>query len=352
MSNVILMAVPVFFLLIGIELWVDVRHGNKVYQLADALCSLSIGSLSQITGFYTKVLAALTYTVAYENLAQFELSASDWRVWVGAVVFYDFCYYWNHRMGHEVNILWAAHVVHHSSEEYNLTTALRQTSTGFLLGWIFYLPMAVAGIPPTVFIASGLISLLYQYWIHTRLIGRLGWFDYVFASPSNHRVHHGQNDYCLDRNYGAILMLWDHLFGSFVAERRDEEIVYGIRGQLGTHDPLMANLHVYRDMLRDMRLADSWKDRLLVPFKHPGWRPAAASAKAPKPAWSLAAFHPYRPGFGRIAAGAAFAFFVLLLLGAVAWLGLAPVLPAIATLASALALTGGMWLLGRRLSAR
>jgi len=352
MSNVILMAVPVFFLLIGVELRVDLRHGNKVYRLADALCSLSIGSLSQITGFYTKVLGAAAYALAYDHLALTDLPADDWRVWVGAVLFYDFCYYWAHRMGHEINILWAAHVVHHSSEEYNLTTALRQTSTGFLLSWLFYLPMAVAGVPPTVFIASGLINLLYQYWIHTRLIGRLGWFDYIFASPSNHRVHHGQNDYCLDRNYGGIFMLWDHLFGSFVAERDGEEIVYGIRGQLGTHDPLMANLHVYRDLWRDMRLADNWKERLLVPLKHPGWRPAAAAVKAPKAAWSLAAFHPYRPGYGRIAAGAALAFFVVLLLGAVAWLGLAPAVPAAAAFGSAVLLTGGLWLLGRRLSAR
>jgi len=352
MTNVILMAVPVFFLLIGLEVWVARRKGLQTYRLADALCSLSIGSLSQITGFYSKAVTVAAYSIAYKYLAFTQLSGSDWRVWVGAVVAYDVCYYWNHRMGHEVNILWASHVVHHSSEEYNLTTALRQTSTGFLLSWIFYLPMALAGIPPLVFIASGLINLLYQYWIHTRVIGRLGWFDHVFASPSNHRVHHGQNDYCLDRNYGGILMLWDHLFGSFVVERDDEDIVYGIRGQLGTHDPLMANVHVYRDLWRDMRLADSWKDRLLVPLMHPGWRPAAAVAKAPKPDWSLASFRPYRPGYARITAGIAFGVFTLLLLAGVAWLGLAPTLPALAALTSGLAVSAGLWLLGRRLSER
>ena len=352
MSNVILMAVPVFFLLIGLEVWAARRKGLRVYRLADALCSLSIGCLSQITGFYSKIIGAAFYALAYDHVALLRLPADDWRVWAAAVVFYDFCYYWSHRMDHEINILWAAHVVHHSSEEYNLTTALRQTSTGFLLGWIFYLPMALAGIPPLVFIASGLINLLYQYWIHTRVIGRLGWFDWIFASPSNHRVHHGQNDYCLDRNYGGIFMLWDHLFGTFVTERDDEEIVYGIRGQLGTHDPLMANLHVYRDLWRDMRLADSWKDRLLTPLMHPGWRPASARVKAPKPDWSLAAFRPYHPGYARIAAPVAFWVFTILLLGAVVWLGLGPSLPALSTLASALALVFGLWLFGRRLSAR
>lgn len=353
MIDVILMAVPVFFLLIGIEFWAGKLKGAKTYRLADALCSLSIGSLSQITGFYTKVVAVLLYTIAWRHMALFDLKADDWRVWVGAELAYDFCYYWYHRLGHELNILWAAHVVHHSSEEYNLTTALRQTSTGFIFGWIFYLPMAVIGIPPLVFIAAGLINLLYQYWIHTRLIGRLGWFDYVFASPSNHRVHHGQNDYCIDRNYGGLLMLWDHLFGTFAAERGEEEIVYGIRGQLGTHDPLIANIHVYRDLWRDIKLADNWKERLLVPIKHPGWRPKAAAERAPKPEWSLAAFQPYLPGFGRIGPTAAFWCFTLLLFAAVAWLGAAPAMDdAAPILIAGIAVTFGFWLLGRRLSAR
>lgn len=352
MADVILMAVPVFFALIGIELWVDIRRGNKNYRLADALCSLSIGSVSQITGFYTKLVLVIAYSFVWKACAIFELKADDWRVWVLAELLYDFCYYWYHRLGHEVNILWAAHVVHHSSEEYNLTTALRQTSTGFLFGWIFYLPLAVIGVPPVVFIAAGLINLLYQYWIHTRLIPKLGWFDYVFASPSNHRVHHGQNDYCLDRNYGAVLMLWDHLFGTFAAERDDEPIVYGIRGQLGTHDPVMANLHVYRDLWRDMKLAGNWKDFLLVPLKHPGWRPTAAAARAPKPAWSLASFKPYLPGYGRIGRRAAFLCFTALLFAAVAWLGWAPVSTGAAPLLLAAAVCFGFWLLGQRLSAR
>src|SRR4051794_39823185 len=139
MADVILMAVPVFFALIGIEVWADKLRGGRNYRLADALCSLSIGSLSQISGFYTKAVGVVAYTLAWKAFALFDLKADDWRVWVLAELLYDFCYYWYHRLGHEVNILWAAHVVHHSSEDYNLTTALRQTSTGFLFGWLFYL---------------------------------------------------------------------------------------------------------------------------------------------------------------------------------------------------------------------
>jgi hypothetical protein len=186
-------------------------------------------------------------------------------------------------------------VVHHSSEEYNLSTALRQTGSGFLFGWLFYLPLAVVGVPPLVFVVVGLVDLLYQFWVHTRHIGRLGWFDRVFCSPSNHRVHHGQNDWCLDRNYGGILMLWDRLFGTFTPERDDEPIVYGIRGQLRSFDPLWANAHVYADMARDMRLTHRWADKLRVLFKPPGWRPADAAAAAPRAAYDIRQFQRFDP---------------------------------------------------------
>jgi sterol desaturase/sphingolipid hydroxylase (fatty acid hydroxylase superfamily) len=145
---------------------------------------------------------------------------SGGRVWVAGLVAYDFCYYWHHRLGHESAIFWASHVVHHQSQEFNLSTALRQTSSGALLGWVFYLPMAVIGFPPQVFAAAALIDLLYQYWIHTEHVGRLGWLDHVLATPSNHRVHHAVNDGYIDRNYGGILIVWDRLFGSFVEERQ------------------------------------------------------------------------------------------------------------------------------------
>jgi len=344
MKNVILFAIPVFFLMIGIELWVDRKRGTGFYRLADSLASLSLGSLSQIANFFTKGVGALSYIYAYRHLALWDLPDHGWPVWLAALVLYDFCYYWVHRCGHELNIMWAAHVVHHSSEEYNLSTALRQTGTGFLLGWIFYLPMAVIGIPPMVFIGAGLINLLYQYWVHTRHIGRMGWFDYMFASPSNHRVHHGQNDYCIDRNYGGMLMLWDHLFKSFVAERDNEPIVYGIRGALASHDPIWGNLHYYASMLKAMRQAKSWRERLLMWFKPPGWN-------CPKADFQPADFKPYRPGFGRIGERAALCLFVLLLIGTTGFIGLAPTLPLAAAGAYGLALTGGFWFLGRRLSA-
>mgnify|MGYP002714520603 FL=1 len=226
--NYVLYAVPFFFLLIGLELLADRWRGMRTYRLADALNSLSAGVLSQATGILTKVVGLLTYAFAWEQLALFELSEGSFWVWIFAFVFYDFCYYWNHRLGHERNVLWAAHAVHHQSEDYNLSTALRQTSTGFICGWIFYLPMALVGVPPLVFLTVAALNLLYQFWVHTRHIPKLGWFEWLFITPSNHRVHHAQNPIYMDRNYGGVFIVWDRLFGTFQEELDEEPVIFGV----------------------------------------------------------------------------------------------------------------------------
>lgn len=240
--NYVLYAVPFFFLLIGIELLADRWRGVRTYRTADAINSLSAGVLSTTSGLLTKAVGLLTYTYAWQHLALFELRADSPWVWLFAFVFYDFCYYWNHRLGHERNVLWAAHSVHHQSEEYNLSTALRQTSTGFLFGWIFYLPMAVAGVPPLVFLTVAALNLLYQFWVHTRHVPKLGWFEWFFISPSNHRVHHAQNAVYMDRNYGGVFILWDRLFGTFQEELDEEPVVFGVTTPLASWNPLWANL--------------------------------------------------------------------------------------------------------------
>ena len=271
MGKAIAYATPVFFALIALEYAIARARGMAgVYRLNDAINSLSLGVMSQVSGLFVKVLTFGIYVVAYEHLA-LGTWPGEWWAWVLAVVFYDFCYYWNHRLGHESAVFWAAHVVHHQSQCYNLSTALRQTSSGALLGWIFYVPMAIAGVPPEMFVVAALIDLLYQYWIHTEVIGKLGWFDRWFASPSNHRVHHAVNDQYLDRNYGGILMAWDRMFGTFVEE--SERCVYGTRAPLESWDPLWANFEVYADLARKSRQARRWGDRLRVWFKPPGWHP-------------------------------------------------------------------------------
>ncbi len=268
--NPILYAIPVFLLTIVIEAAIAWRRRQPVYDVADAITSLHFGVLSQVAGAFTRALTIGLYVLVYERFRATELPADSPWVWLLALLLYDFLYYWVHRFGHEVNLMWAAHQVHHSSEYYNLTTALRQTSTGAAFGWPFYLPMAVIGVPPEVFIGASLIDLLYQYWVHTELVGKLGWLDRVLVTPSNHRVHHGQNDYCIDRNYGGILILWDRLFGTFVDEREGEKIVYGIRKPLASYNPLWGNFNVYVDIGRGMRAARGWRAKLAVLFAPPG----------------------------------------------------------------------------------
>lgn len=284
---IITWATPVFFLLIGIELVVARLRGRDAYASNDAINSIGLGVISQLVAVFSKLLTIGIYAWCVEHLALFKLPADSVLVWVGALLGYDFCYYWLHRMGHEVNLLWAAHVVHHQSERYNLSTALRQTGSGVLLGWIFYLPLALAGVPVEVFVAVALIDLLYQFWVHTEQIGRLGWFDRVFCSPSNHRAHHAVNDRYLDRNYGGILIVWDRLFGSFVEEDDSDPPVYGTRSPLRSWNPLWANAEVYWRTAQDAWHARRWRDKFLVWFKPPGWRPADVGARYPKPAFVM-----------------------------------------------------------------
>lgn len=280
-EKVITLATPVFFLLIVIELLVGLWRGRNTYRLNDSINSLSLGILSQVSGVFMQLLRIGIYAWLVKHIAIFDLSSNSAWVWVSGLLLYDFCYYWLHRMGHEVNVLWAAHVVHHQSEDYNLSTALRQTSSGALLGWIFYTPMALLGYPVEVFIVVGLIDLLYQFWVHTQQIGKLGWFDRVFVSPSNHRVHHAVNDMYIDKNYGGILILWDRLFGTYMEERDDETIVYGTRCPLRSWNPIWANLEGYKAIWLDAWRARRLSDKLRVWFARPGWHPEDVAAKWP-----------------------------------------------------------------------
>ena len=288
-SQVIVLATPVFFALIAVEWIISLRRGRNAYALADAISSLNLGILSQTSAVFTKLLTLGIYTVVASHVALIEADAFWLSLpgWLLALLFYDLCYYWLHRMGHEVGVLWAAHAVHHQSQAYNLSTALRQTSSGALLGWIFYLPMALAGVPPLVFAVVGLIDLLYQFWVHTEQVRKLGWFDRWFCAPSNHRVHHAVNERYLDRNYGGILIVWDRLFGTYKTEDDEEPCVYGTRGLLKSWDPLWANFSVYRQLAHDSWHARSWMDKVRVWFKPPGWRPADVAQRFPRPVFDL-----------------------------------------------------------------
>ena len=313
--NYVLYAVPFFFLLIALELLLDRWRGVSTYCLADAINSLSAGVLSTTSGLLTKALGVLSYTLAWQYLGLLELPADALWVWLLAFVFYDFCYYWHHRLGHERNVLWAAHSVHHQSEEYNLSTALRQTSTGFLFGWIFYLPMALAGVPPLVFLTVAALNLLYQFWVHTRHVPKLGWLEWLLITPSNHRVHHAQNTVYMDRNYGGVFIVWDRLFDTFQEELDEQPVIFGVTTALASWNPLWANLQFYVALWQDAQRAEAWRDKLRIWFMRTGWRPADVAASYPQDKPDLSRFVKFQVPLSRAQKVYAAAQFALYLAG-------------------------------------
>ena len=289
--DVIQFSIPFFFLLIGVELVGSRLRGHSVYRLNDSIADLSLGITSQLTGIATRLLTVglFAYVSANWSLQQFSVLPA-WPMqrlatwpgllgWTAAFLAVDLAFYWSHRKSHEVNVLWAGHVVHHSSEEYNLTVALRQSSLHGLFTWIFYLPLAFLGMPWEMFVACYGLNLVYQFWIHTREVGRLGVLEWFMNTPSHHRVHHGVNPTYQDRNYAGVFIIWDRLFGTFTPE--EEEPVYGITKPLASWNPIWANVHVFAEIWRNVRLTQGWRNILRVVFGRPGWRPPEVG---PRPA--------------------------------------------------------------------
>jgi len=300
--DLIALAIPFFLLALLTELAVDKYRGSGFYRANDAINSLSAGTLSTTSGYFTKLLPAVISAWVLQNfalidvdLAMFDMSPRGLAFWAMALVAFDFCYYWQHRLGHEMSILWAAHAVHHQSEDYNLSTALRQTSTSFLFSWIFYLPLFLLGMPFEVFVTVNALNLIYQFWVHTQLIDKLGWLDRVMVTPSNHRVHHAQNEIYIDRNYGGIFILWDRLFGSFQEELDDEPVIFGIRKPLRSWNPFWANFQVYNYLWFDAVHATRWQDKIAVWFRRTGWRPEEVEKGYPKQRSDLSAFRKFDP---------------------------------------------------------
>ncbi len=267
----IALAIPFFFLLMGVEWLAATLLERDVYRLNDVVNNLQTGILQQVLGVFSKVLVFGVYVAVYEWWRMIEMEAGSWTVWALCFLLVDHQYYWFHRISHEVNLPWGAHIVHHSSEEYNLAVALRQGSFQPLFGWVFNLPLALLGFPPLVFLACSAINTLYQFWIHTRLIGKLGFLELFLNTPSHHRVHHGCDDKYLDRNYGGTLIVWDRLYGTFQVE--EEEPTYGVTKPLASWNPLWANVHYYADLIELSRRAPSFRERLKVWFKGPAWKP-------------------------------------------------------------------------------
>jgi sterol desaturase/sphingolipid hydroxylase (fatty acid hydroxylase superfamily) len=269
--NYVVLAIPVFFLLIGLELVITRIQEKDYYTLSDSVADLGCGLVSQLVEVALKTFLFAGYLFLYAHARLFEIPAHSVAAWAGCLLGVDFLYYWFHRKSHEVNAFWAAHVVHHSSEEYNLAVALRQGAFQGAFSWVFYLPLAVIGFPPLMFLAVSSIDTLYQFWIHTRAIGKLGPLEWILNTPSNHRVHHGRNPKYIDRNHAGMLIIWDRMFGTFVPE--EEEPVYGITTPLRSWNPVWANLHYWVELFGKARRAARPVDKVRLFLARPGWHP-------------------------------------------------------------------------------
>jgi alkylglycerol monooxygenase len=266
----IVLSIPIFFVLIGIELIVERISNQKLYRLPDAIANLSCGITSQLSGLFLKIFAIGVYQLLHENFNQVVWDR-NWHYWLSLFLLADLAYYWAHRMSHEVNLFWGGHVVHHQSEDYNLSVALRQSSLQVIWTFAFSLPLAFIGFKTLDFALMSAYITLYQFWIHTELINKMGWFEYVFNTPSHHRVHHGRNPKYIDKNHAGTLIIWDRLFGTFQEE--EERPTYGITKPINSWNAVWANFSHYAEMGKDLKRISKFTDKVKYLFKKPGWLP-------------------------------------------------------------------------------
>ena len=259
------------------------------YTLRDTCASLgmTLGNIAMNLALAGVVFAGLTF--AY-RMRLFSVSPASAWAWLALFFLDDFIYYWFHRVSHECRLWWAAHVNHHSSQEYNLSTAVRQTWTSLLVGtWLPWVPLALLGFPPLMILTMQSINLFYQFWVHTEAVRRLpAWYEYLFNTPSNHRVHHASNPRYLDRNYAGVLMIWDRLFATYAAEREDEPPSYGIVHDIDTYNPMRIAFHEWAGLTRDLTRARSLREAVGAVFGPPGWRAdgSGETSHAIRTAWA------------------------------------------------------------------
>lgn len=269
--NPIVLSIPIFFILIGVELLIERITHKELYRLPDAIANLSCGITSQLSGLFLKIFAIGIYQILFENFAFFKLE-KNWLYWIALFLLVDLAYYWAHRMSHEINLFWGGHVVHHQSEEYNLSVALRQSSLQVVWTFAFNLPIAFLGFETFDFALVAAFNTLYQFWIHTETIGKMGWFEYVLNTPSHHRVHHGRDPKYIDKNHAGSLIIWDKMFGTF--QQEEEKPTYGITKPLNSWNAAFANVSHYVEMSKDLKRIPLFADKIRYIFKRPGWLPA------------------------------------------------------------------------------
>ena len=275
----VLFAIPLFLLLIGIELYVNFKEQKNLYNKGEAWSSIAMGLGSVVIDLLMKGLAYGAFSILYQH----RLFDLGWQWWVIVLAFFadDFTFYWHHRLSHEVRILWAAHVNHHSAQSLNFAVALRQSWGELLYKYFFWLWMPLFGFSPLLILMLMSFSLIYQFWTHTELIQKLpAWFEAIFNTPSHHRVHHASNIRYLDRNHAGILIIWDRLFGTFSEEKDFEKPIYGITKNIETNNPFIIATHEFLDLWHDVHSTPHWGDKLGYLFMPPGWSPDGPDLRA------------------------------------------------------------------------
>lgn len=268
----IIIALPIFFISILLEWYLSRQEHPERFNSKDSWVSISMMLLSAFVEFIPKVAAFIGFWYLHELSPLKDIVQRQWWAW-GLLFFADdFSYYWFHRLNHEIRILWAGHVVHHSSIKLNFATALRQGVGERLHKFFFWLWLPLVGFDPLMIFIMISISLFYQFWIHTEMIKKLPiWFEFIFNTPSHHRVHHASNTSYLDRNHGGVLIIWDRLFGTFSSERNNEPPTYGLTKNINTYHPGIVATHEYSSIWKDFKNAPGIKNKLAYIFKAPGW---------------------------------------------------------------------------------
>ncbi len=270
-GEVVQYAIPIFFILIIVESYIIYKDEREILNLKDSMSSITMGLGSVLFNLIAKVLYFLLFMYLYNHFKIFEIGY-QWWAWLILLFADDFSFYWHHRMSHQVRILWAAHSVHHSSEYYNLSTALRQSWTEWSYKYMFWIWLPILGFHPLMIFTMMSISLIYQFFLHTEKVNKLGFLEIFMNTPSHHRVHHGSNVLYLDKNHAAIFIIWDKMFGTFQAELEEEKVIYGLTDNIKTYQPIkiafIEYLRIYKSVFQK---GVSFKNVFQYLINPPGW---------------------------------------------------------------------------------
>ena len=294
-AQVLLYAIPGFVILVALESVYAYAIKGVVFRGMDIISSLSSGITNLLKDVLKLTVVIIGYDMVYEHVALINHEPS-WIVYALAFIGLDFASYWHHRLAHKVNIFWNRHVIHHSGEDFNMATALRQSISVFVsLGFIFLFPAALLGVPPEVIAVVAPSHLFMQFWYHTEMIGKMGWLEYIIVTPSQHRVHHAMNSIYLDKNLAAIFCVWDRAFGTFQEELDEHPPVYGVTRQVNTWNPIKINFQHLFLLIKDAWYAQNWIDKLKIWFMPTGWRPADVAERFPVISADSNNFEKYNP---------------------------------------------------------